>query len=139
MASPQLSKRRAKWHKAARHLFMTALALMPSSVFAQLGADLPSKNDLKKLERPSEMTLMKESSLIEEVLQPELIFRVSPQRSKIVQNASAVKRIAITDPAMIDVNEFGPNEFEIIGLKAGETTMTLWFQDEAGGFDGCVT
>ncbi|MFO0872221.1 MAG: pilus assembly protein N-terminal domain-containing protein [Pirellulales bacterium] len=112
---------------------MAAFALAPTSLYAQLGADLPTPADQKKLERPSEMTLMKESSLIEEVLQPELIFRLSPQRSKILRTRVPVTRIAITNPAMVDVNEFGPNEFELIGLQAGETTMTMWFQDENGG------
>jgi pilus assembly protein CpaC len=118
--------------KAARHLFMAAVALSPTSLFAQLGADLPSAGDQKKLERPSEVTLMKESSLIEEVLKPELIFRLSPQRSKIVRTRVGVTRIAITDPSMVEVNEFGNTEFELIGLRAGETTMTMWFTDEAG-------
>ena len=75
---------------------------------------------------------MKESSLIEEVLKPELIFRLSPQRSKIVRTRVGVTRIAITDPSMVEVNEFGNTEFELIGLRAGETTMTMWFTDEAG-------
>lgn len=133
MSRTRGNQTRLNWGKSARRLLMAALALSPASAFAQLGADLPAPNEIKKLERPSEMTLMKESSLIEEVLEPELIFRVAPARSKIVRTRMPVSRVAITDPSMMEINEFGPNEFEIIGLKAGETTLTLWFQDENGG------
>ncbi len=69
----------------------------------------------------------KEASLIKAVLDPELIFRLEQNRSRIIKTAIPVTRVAITDPSIVDINEFGPTELEIIGLEAGETTMTLWF------------
>jgi pilus assembly protein CpaC len=70
--------------------------------------------------------------LISEVLEAETIFRVDPARSKIVRTRLPISRIAITDPTVIEVNEFDVNEIEVIGRKAGETTMTLWFRRPDG-------
>ncbi len=122
----------SKLWKSARSLFGLALGLVPAPVFAQLLADLPTPADQKKLEKPSEVILMKESSLIEEVLHPELIFRISPQRSKIVRTRVPVTRIAITNPGFVDIVEYSASEFEMVGMQPGETTMTLWFKDENG-------
>ncbi|MGY8766845.1 MAG: type II and III secretion system protein family protein [Pirellulales bacterium] len=41
-------------------------------------------------------------------------------------------RVAITDPTTVEINEYGPNELEVIGMKSGETTMTLWFANPDG-------
>lgn len=132
MASPHDSRRRANWRKMARNLLLTAIACVPAPAFAQLAGELPSATDARKVERPAEATLMKETSLIEEVIDPELIFRVEPARSRVVRTRLPVKRVAITDPTVVEINEFTPSELEVIGLKAGETTVTIWFQDDAG-------
>lgn len=81
---------------------------------------------------PTEEARQKESQLIEDVIEPELVFRVDPAHSKIVRTRLPVTRIAITDPTVVEVNEFGPSEFEIIGVKSGRTTMTIWFAGENG-------
>jgi len=123
--------RKTLW-RSAQKLLGLALGLIPAPAFAQLLADLPTPADQKRLEKPPEVVLMKESSLIEEVLHPELIFRISPQRSKIVRTRVPVTRIAITNPGFVDIVEYTASEFEMIGMQPGETTMTLWFKDDNG-------
>lgn len=98
----------------------------------QQGADLPRPGTGQTLPQPTQAALQKEGQLIDSILDPELVFRVDPARSRIVRTKLPINRIAITDPGIIDVNEFNPTEIEIIGLQAGETTLTLWFQTATG-------
>ena len=94
---------------------------------AQLLSKRTSPQDIEDWESPSRAVANKESSLIEEVLEPELILRVDPTRSKIVRTRYPIGRLAIGNAAIVDVNEFDPQEIEVIGKQLGETTMTLWF------------
>ncbi|PQO27541.1 hypothetical protein C5Y96_18605 [Blastopirellula marina] len=114
-----------------RTAFAAAMAgvfsLMPAVAQAQVAAELPGPRDEQLIEKPSESVLMKESNLIQEVLEPELIFRVEPTRSKILKTKLPMTRVAITSPDIVEINEFSTTEVEVIGLKAGETTMTIWF------------
>ncbi len=107
-------------------------AVMVATGWAQVGVRLPNFSDMQSLEHPGEAVRDKEASLIDEVLTPELIFRVVPNQSKVIRTKLPVTRLAITDPNIVEVNEFGPTELEIIGVKAGETTMTLWFTQPGG-------
>ena len=74
----------------------------------------------------------KEDSLIQSVVEPELVFNLEPTRSKLVRTRMPVSRVAITDPMVVEVIQYGPNEFEFIGRKSGETTLTLWFGQPLG-------
>ncbi|WP_231756483.1 type II and III secretion system protein family protein [Lignipirellula cremea] len=107
-------------------------ALAAGIAWGQAGGDIASRQDLRSLENPGSETLDKESSLIDEVLNPEIIFRVDPSRSKIVRTRLPVERLAITNSDIVEVNEFSPTEFEIIGQKSGQTTLTLWFKQADG-------
>ena len=73
-----------------------------------------------------------EGELIDEVLEPELRFRLDPIRSLLVRTRQKVTRISIADPAVMDVTQYGPTEFEFFGKRSGETTLTMWFMDENG-------
>ncbi len=73
-----------------------------------------------------------EGELIDEVLEPELRFRLDPIRSLLVRTRQKVTRISIADPAMMDVVQYGPTEFEFYGKRSGETALTMWFTDEDG-------
>jgi pilus assembly protein CpaC len=71
----------------------------------------------------------KEQSLIQDVLLPEVSLRVDPRFSKLIRTRKPVSRFSITNPGNVEVVQFSPTEFELIGLRAGETTLTLWFGD----------
>lgn len=108
------------------------LGLASQQALGQAAADLPSPAELRALENPNRATREKEASLIDQVLEPELIFRVDPNQSKVVRTKLPISRVAITDPSIVEVNEFGPTEIEVIGVRAGETTMTIWFSEPDG-------
>jgi len=102
------------------------------SLLAQQGGSIASRAELERLNTPSAAVMQKESKLIQEVLMPELIFRVSPSQSKVIRTVLPVARVAITNASVVEVNEFGPKELEIIGLKSGQTTLTIWFTEADG-------
>ena len=51
------------------------------------------------------------------------------RRSQLIVARNPVSRIAIADPNVIDVVQYSPNEFSVIGLAMGTTTLTLWFDN----------
>ena len=67
------------------------------------------------------------TSLIGEILEPEATLTVSVNRSKLIRLKQPVTRVSITTPNLLDVVQFSPTEFELIGKDEGETTMSLWF------------
>jgi pilus assembly protein CpaC len=83
--------------------------------------------------QPTPEAEAKEAALITEVLEPELTLDLDPQRSKIVRTRRPVTRISITNPEIVEVVEFGPSEFELIGGQSGQTSLTLWFGDGQQG------
>ncbi|UUO07979.1 pilus assembly protein N-terminal domain-containing protein [Blastopirellula sp. J2-11] len=114
---------------------LATLAIILSAwgiAFGQAQELLPAPNQIELLSSPNAATLQKQSSLIDEVLEPELIFSLLTSQSKIVRTKSPVFRVAITNPAIVEVNEFSPTEMEVIGSSVGQTTMTLWFNNADG-------
>lgn len=111
---------------------LTMWCVLAPAGLAQDVQEIALPNRLAPLELPSPEIRAKEAGLIQQVIEPELILRVDPTRSKLIRTKLSVSRIAITDPDVIDVNQFGPREMEIIGRKSGETTLTIWFIDAAG-------
>ena len=114
-------------------LLVVAMAAAPAAVFGQ--AVSRQKELAKKLESPSPLVKAKEARLIDEVLEPELLFPLDPSQSKVVRTKLPIERIAVTDSTIVEVTEFSATEFEVLGLKAGETTLTIWFASD-GGLDG---
>jgi len=51
------------------------------------------------------------------------------RRSQLVVAKTPVSRIAIADDTVIDVVQYSPTEFGIIGLAIGTTNLHLWFDD----------
>jgi pilus assembly protein CpaC len=79
--------------------------------------------------KPTPETLGKEKNLIAEMIDPELKLEVRPNRSKLLRTKKPVSRVSVSDPIYAEVTQLTPTEFEIIGLRHGETTLTLWFGD----------
>jgi pilus assembly protein CpaC len=73
-----------------------------------------------------------EGELIDEVIEPDLRFRIDPVRSLLVRTKQKVSRISIADPVVLDVTQYGPTEFEFFGKRSGETALSMWFIDESG-------
>jgi len=74
-----------------------------------------------------------EKALVDWVLEPGIPLDIDPRRSKIVRTKRPISRISVTDPDVLEVVQFGPTEFELIGGSTGQTSLTLWFADAEGG------
>lgn len=104
-----------------------SLACVPSAL-AQ-GKLAPEELPPQHGERGTAAGLEKEVRLVQEVLEPEVTLELDPARSRIIRTKKPVQRIAISDPSIVEVNEFSLTEFEMLGQKAGETAVTIWFGD----------
>ncbi len=69
----------------------------------------------------------KESQFIERVIRTDLEMTIDPTRSQLIRTKVPISRMSITNPDILDVTQFAPNEIELMGLKSGETSLTLWF------------
>lgn len=52
------------------------------------------------------------------------------RRSQLVVTRNRISRWAISDPSIMDILQYSPNEISIIGLNLGTTHLTLWFEGE---------
>lgn len=76
---------------------------------------------------PTPETDTKVRTLISEILEPEANMKVTMHRSTLIRTKVPVSRFAIADPKTLDVVQFSPTEFELLGQKEGRTSLTLWF------------
>lgn len=112
--------------------FAALVCLAHPDSHAQMLSRRPNPGDIERWESPDDSVAAKEKALIQEVLEPELVLRVHPTRSKIVRTKRPVGRMVIGNPDVVDVNEFDQMELEIIGKRLGETTLSLWFPNPDG-------
>jgi pilus assembly protein CpaC len=102
------------------------LFLLPAFVYGQPGKTLRATNQAT-MDSPAARA--KAESYIQDVLLPEVTLQVDPRQSKLIRTRKPVSRFSITNPENLEVVQFSPTEFELIGLKMGQTTLTLWFGD----------
>jgi pilus assembly protein CpaC len=69
----------------------------------------------------------KVEALIADIQETETTMEVNLQRSKLLRTRFPVSRVSIVNPSVIEVVQYGPQEFELIGRAVGQTTMTFWF------------
>lgn len=67
--------------------------------------------------------------LIKEMPQAQEEMEIIQQRSQLVVTRENVKTIAIADPSILEIVQYSPKEFAIVGLALGSTTLTIWFED----------
>ncbi len=68
--------------------------------------------------------------LIESDPGEEIALQIRARRSKILRTKRPLIRTVISDPNLIEVVQFGPREFAIIGKGEGTTNLTLWFDQQ---------
>jgi len=118
---PLIPRQRGRGAVASCWAILLNLALLASIGSGQT----PARDD--DLDSPE--TRAKLAGLIEEVLLPEARLQLDPRRSKLIRTKKPVSRFSITNPQTMDVVQFSPTEFELVGLAQGQTTLTLWFGD----------
>ena len=117
-------------------------ALVLAAVSSSEAQDLPppparqtSKITTSKTGEPviedTDETKAKLRTLIADTLEPETVLKIDPRRSMLIRTKQPVSRFSVTNPDVLEVVQFEPTQFELIGGRAGQTTLTLWF-GEAG-------
>jgi len=71
----------------------------------------------------------KVNRIISEIIEPEVELDVALRRSKIIRVKLDISRVAVADPAKVEIVAFGTREIEVIGKETGSTTVTLWVGD----------
>ncbi|MCA9270839.1 MAG: pilus assembly protein N-terminal domain-containing protein [Planctomycetales bacterium] len=101
---------------------LAALAAAPAS------AQPPKKNRPAPWQiKPTPETQKKIDGLIRDIRDVETSLSVRPGVSRLVRTKRPVLRFSVTDPSVLEIVQYSPKEFELIGLKRGVTSLTIWF------------
>ncbi len=68
----------------------------------------------------------KEDALLSGVIDTGKSMKIDPRFSKLIKTNRPVTRVSVTNPEVLEVVQFGPTEFELIGGQTGTTTLTFW-------------
>ncbi|MHB8902354.1 MAG: type II and III secretion system protein family protein [Thermoguttaceae bacterium] len=68
-----------------------------------------------------------EATFIDQVIDTGMAMKLDPRFSKVVRTKLPVTRMSVTNPEIVEIVQFSPTEFELIGGQTGSTTLTLWF------------
>lgn len=120
---------RRGWVEALVFAGLAALTLGLFATFA--GGQPPPKQRKPPWEiEPTIITEEKVKALIKEIRDPEITITVDPRKSRLIETNRPIARFSITNPSVVDIVQYSPTEFELIGLTPGITTMTLWYPGE---------
>lgn len=100
--------------------------LLAAAAFLWQPARGQDTDDSSVTPRPD--TQQKIQRLITDIAEPEALLELHPRKAKLITTASPVARFSVTNPQTVDVVQYTPTEFEVLGLETGETTLTLWFE-----------
>lgn len=110
-----------------------SLALLIGATLCATLSSRPAAGQQSARPRPagldSPAARAKADSYIQDILLPEVTLEIDPRYSKLIRVKKPVSRFSITNPENLEVVQFSPTEFELIGQQMGQTTMTLWFGD----------
>ncbi len=71
-----------------------------------------------------------EDALIAGIIDTGKAMRIDPRFSRLLKTKRPVTRVSVTNPAIVEIVQFSPTEFELIGGRTGTTTLTFWIAGE---------
>lgn len=60
-------------------------------------------------------------------IEPVALLKLHARKSKLIRTKRPVTRFSVTSPGVLSINQYSPTEFEVIGGRNGETTLSIWF------------
>lgn len=120
--------RSLEWFRIVRILCVLGVLVTPiSSVSAQAvpGPSMPGN--------ARSVWDAQAATFVDQVIETGMAMQLDPRFSKVIRTKQPVTRISVTDPDIVEVVQFSPTEFELIGGRSGATTLTLWFGDPDQG------
>ncbi len=67
---------------------------------------------------------------VDRFLKPQYKLELERRHSQLVITNRNIRRIAVTDPTIVNYVPYTPKELSIVGLELGKTDLTLWFEDD---------
>ena len=67
---------------------------------------------------------------VESIMKPQYKLDVARQQSQLMVTRRNVRRIQVTDSAIVNYVQFSPTELSIVGQQLGTTNLSLWFEGE---------
>ncbi len=107
---------------------VSALALLMTSVsfvMAQVAPSAPLPQDTTT-RQPISVWQAQEDALIAGMVDTGKVMQIDPRFSKLLKTKRPVTRVSVTNPDVLEIVQFGPTEFELIGGRTGTTTLTFW-------------
>jgi pilus assembly protein CpaC len=130
----------AAWRKLKPEGKLVAAEVVPEENKAVLPEALatPSYRVAQQIEAPQiapkSVAQAQAEEMIDWVLEPAVTLKIEPPRSKIIRTREPVTRLSVTDPEVLEIVQFSPTEFELIGGATGQTSLSFWFGDpQIGG------
>lgn len=66
--------------------------------------------------------------LIEDLPQSQEELEIIQQRSQLIVTREPIRTAAIADAGILELVQYSPKQFALVGLGLGSTTLTLWFE-----------
>lgn len=118
--------------RAVAHSCALGAVFAAGSIAQAQVRELPIPDPDQRLNNPPASVRDRRDNLVLPDVPYDAIIRLGQRRTKLFRTKQPVARIAITDPNIVEVIQYGPTEFEFVGNTSGETSMTMWF----AGVDG---
>lgn len=67
--------------------------------------------------------------LIEDMPQSQEELEIIQQRSQLIVTREPIRTAAIADSGILEIVQYSPKQFALVGLGLGSTTLTLWFEN----------
>jgi pilus assembly protein CpaC len=67
-----------------------------------------------------------EDALIAGIIDSGKPMEIDPRFSRLVKTQRPVAQVSVTNPDILEIVQFSPTEFELIGGRTGTTTLTFW-------------
>jgi pilus assembly protein CpaC len=110
-----------RWGRLAAAALVVALGLVGENAFAQDRAAAPVAPPGLKA---------KVNDLVEDITESEVELEVNLRRSKLLRTKLDIMRVAVADPATVEIVAYGTREVEVIGKQTGTTSLTVWLGNE---------
>ena len=78
---------------------------------------------------------VQEDVLIAGIIDSGKAMQIDPRFSRLLKTRRPVTRVSVTNPAIVEIVQFSPTEFELIGGRTGTTTLTFWIAGQEGEED----
>ncbi len=107
-------------------------ALVLLGALAMLAAPIPAgwAQKVPPLHQAPSVWDAQEDALIAGMIETGRVMQIDPRFSKLIRTTRPVMRVSVTHPRVLEIVQYTPTEFELIGGITGTTTLTFWVESD---------